>query len=288
MELSVLSWNVKHFKAGEGKKPGSVQARKARVQRVVAVIKDSQPDVFALMEVVGHEVYEEMTRALPGYAYSVTEGEQTQEILIGVSMGFTSFCTQRSEFKERIASLRPGVLLTISKDGVHVPILFLHLKSISDPLGFGLRQAMLKKVFKLKKALDDTATRYNNNITTKANFIVVGDFNTMGMKYGNAFEIRGESEVAHTVSLFAKNDMRAPTKTHSNTFSAGSGSRYGPSNLDHVFAAEHLAFKPTNGSDAEVEVGGWVLKDTEEDQDRWIRDYSDHAPITFTVRVQEP
>ncbi len=44
--FSVASWNVKHFKG-----------QQARVQRVVQFLCDQEPDILALYEVTGKEVF---------------------------------------------------------------------------------------------------------------------------------------------------------------------------------------------------------------------------------------
>ena len=36
---------------------------------------------------------------MPDYNFFVTEGAETQEILVGISSGHTGFVTQRTEFK---------------------------------------------------------------------------------------------------------------------------------------------------------------------------------------------
>ena len=58
-----------------------------------------------------------------------------------------------------------------------------------------------------------------------------------------------------------------------------------PSNLDHVFASDHLKFRvfrrPADGGDAEgVAVRGWVDQPTPAKKDDWIVKYSDHRCCT--------
>ncbi|MEO1249697.1 MAG: hypothetical protein AAFW76_07635, partial [Pseudomonadota bacterium] len=88
--FSVLSWNIEHF-----------SGKTSRVDRVIDTIKKQNPDIFALYEVEGSEVFHAMTRAMPGFTFHITEGTQTQEILVGHKnrSDMSAFFTQRTEFK---------------------------------------------------------------------------------------------------------------------------------------------------------------------------------------------
>lgn len=114
--FSVASWNVEHFKDGDP----------ARIGRVVGFLSQVDPDVFAIYEVEGKEVFGALTTRMPGYTFHITEGDQTQEILVGVRQTLTAFVTQRTEFKSGVFRLRPGMLVTITVDGQNYPVLFLH------------------------------------------------------------------------------------------------------------------------------------------------------------------
>ena len=74
--------------------------------------------------------------------------------------------------------LRPDALFTITKDGVNYP-LFLHLKSLTEPKGFGLRDDMIERAIKFKKKLDKVHKK--SVLSGKSNFVFLGDLNTMGM-----------------------------------------------------------------------------------------------------------
>jgi hypothetical protein len=77
------------------------------------------------------------------------------------------------------------------------------------------------------------------------------------------------------------------TKTFDLTFSNGSGSSIPDSNLDHVYASKHLKFKefkPAGGTKAEVDVRGWVNKNTQAAKDKWINDFSDHCLLFLEVQ----
>ncbi len=115
----VLSWNIEHL---SGKKPG-------RVGRVVASLKVESPDVFGLYEIEGKDVFQELTSQMPGYSFHITEGPQTQEILIGVRNRFTAFFSQRVQFKSGNQSLRPGAMLTIRLDNENYTLWFCILKA---------------------------------------------------------------------------------------------------------------------------------------------------------------
>jgi endonuclease/exonuclease/phosphatase family metal-dependent hydrolase len=277
--LSVISWNIEHFNGGGGIDKKNRAKRRDRVERVAQYLKDESPDVFGLSEVEGKTVFDKFTTALPNYSFSITEGDQSQEILIGVKSGLSAFFTQRNEFKRNNPYLRPGALLTITKETAIVPILFLHLKSMPSPEGFGLRDAMFENVFGLKKALDKAAAKLHGG---PSNFIVLGDMNTMGMNYeGKEHDIPHPEEVRIVKTRFGRRKMRALAKSHTATFNNGSGSKFPESDLDHVFAAKHMTFTKKNGH--EVIVGGWAALDSTAKRDKWIEEFSDHAPLKFKL-----
>jgi len=269
--VKILSWNIEHFK-GETR----------RLKRVVDFVADEDPDVFGLIEVEGSHIYDAMTSKFPGYNFHITEGRQTQEILIGVRSGISAFFTQKNEFRRSNPHLRPGALLTLRFGNKHLPILFTHLKSAPSPEGFGLRDAMYEKVFDLKKALDKSVRNLTGNPNRNANFIVLGDLNTMGFDwFGRQYDIDGPKEIHELAKRFRRRKMRHLDKSHPTTWSNGSGSRYPDSDLDHVFAAEHMGFDLSSGS--AVTVGGWAQETTVTKKDRWIEKYSDHCPLILTV-----
>ncbi len=280
-KLNILSWNIEHFNGRGGIDKNNRRKRQDRVDRVAQFIKGKKPDIFGLSEVEGKVVHSSMTRILSGYTFSITEGRQSQEILIGVKHGITSFFTQRNEFKKSNPHLRPGALLTVTMSNQHIPILFMHLKSMPSPEGFGLRDAMFDKAFRLKKSLDKAAKR---NGQEQSNFIILGDMNTMGMNYeGKKFDIPSQHEIDITAKRFKRRGMTHLSKDHTATFNNGSKSRYLPADLDHVFAADHLKF--TNaGQRTDVHVGGWAEFNATKDQDKWINQFSDHAPLTLTLK----
>jgi exonuclease III len=265
--FSIASWNVEHFKGDP-----------ARVQRVVKFLKDQNPDVFALYEVEGATVFQSLVTLMPGYTFHITEGPQVQEILLGVRSNLTAFFTQKVEFKDGSSALRPGALLTITIGSENYPVLFLHTKSGNDPKGLGLRDDMLVRAVDFRKVLDKAPPSKG-----KANYIFMGDLNTMGMiyHYVSGKNLTTDNELTKLSQQAKRRKMRLLTKDHPETWSNGPGSSIADSNLDHVVAADHLQFRDFGG--AEVSVRGWPAEDTPAKQGNWIKNYSDHALMYMEV-----
>ena len=268
--FSVLSWNVEHF--GKSKNDPN---REIRLIRVAEMIESKDPDIMAIYEVSGSEVFSEFSQRFTNYNFFITEGDQSQEILIGTKNQLNTFITQRTEFKASNRFLRPGSLLTLTTQQGIYSLLFLHLKSLTSPYGWGLRDYMWDKVRSLKKAL--------NKKSDDSKYIVLGDLNTMGMNYsyGNK-DISGAEEIARMEKLVSRSsyNMKLLTKSHPHTYFNGTNGTYPPANLDHVFATKNISFVPKNG--CEVEVTGW---NTVTNPDTWIKEYSDHAILYFEVKA---
>ena len=265
--FSLVSWNVEHFKG----KP-------ERVARVVRLLGEQNPDIFALLEVEGKTVFNDLVEQMPDYQFHITEGRQVQEALVGVKKKFTAFFTQKVAFKSGNPSLRPGALLTLAIDNESYSILFVHTKSGANPLGLGIRDDQFSRAFKLKrKALDNAAGGEG-----KAHFLFIGDLNTMGMKYPYQKSIDNNMELRKLEKDAKKARMRRLSKTHDATWWNGPNSRYKPANLDHVVASDHLQFKQYQGSD--INVLGWPEETTESKQGEWIEQYSDHAILFLEVQ----
>ena len=260
--LSFLSWNVEHF-----------SNKQARVDMVVDKIAAKKPDVFALYEVKGKTVFGAMQDKMPNYNISITESESPVEILVGIRNGLSSFVTQRNELQSKVPTLRPGALATITKNGVIYSFLFLHLKSFAGPRDWGLRDDMIAHVCSLKRTIEKA-------IGAKANFVALGDINTMGMSapYNNDLDIGGAKELEYIDNRLtaAVNGMRRLPKSHEETWWNGKAS-WQPSNLDHVFAADQLKFKKFSGAD--VEVSGWVDETSTTAKKEWIAKHSDHCML---------
>jgi len=263
--FSLASWNVEHFKDDA-----------TRIKRVIKFLEAQDPDVFGLLEVEGKEVFTTLVKEMPNYQFHITEGPQVQEVLVGVKTGITAFFTQKTEFKAQIQTLRPGALLTVTVDGHHYPILFLHTKSSSLPLGLGIRDDQFSRAFKFKKVLDKAAGGTGN-----ANFIFLGDLNVMGMKYPFKKNIDAPFEVKKLDKDANKAGMRRLTKNRPHTWWNGPGSKYKPADLDQVVASEQLKFKQIGGAD--IDVRGWPGLSPESIQAKWIMDYSDHGLLYLEV-----
>lgn len=272
--FSVASWNVEHFGAADSrtKKP------KKPIEPIIEFLADQDADVIALYEVESSVVFRPIMEAMPKHQFYITEGPQTQEILIGIRNGMSGFVTQKLEFKSSQPALRPGVLVTLSVDGEYYPLLFLHLKSLPDPKGFGLRDYMLRLALKFRRRLDKASGGH-------ANYLFVGDLNTMGLDYPysdhditSADEIR---ELKRRATHHSKK-MRVLEKTTEETFFNGSSSTLPKTALDHVVAAEHLQFKSFGGR--QVDVRGWPQLTEVVEQDEWIATHSDHALLYFEVQ----
>jgi len=264
--FSLASWNVEHFKD-----------EPERVARVVDFLKEQDPDVFALLEVEGKEAFTELVRQMSDYQFHITEGPQTQEILVGVKHDLTAFYTQKVQFKSGIQTLRPGALLTVTVEGVHYSILFLHTKSGSKPIGLGVRDDQFERAYKFKKLLDKIAGGKG-----KANYFFLGDLNVMGMQYPFEKDIVPPLELKKIDRDAKKVKMRRLTKNHPATWWNGPASKFAPADLDHVVASDHLKFKPLNGAD--IAVRGWPTLNTEKEKAAWIKEYSDHGLLYLEVQ----
>lgn len=264
--FSLASWNVEHFRG----KP-------ARTERVLDFLNEQNPDVFALLEVEGKDVFSTLVVRMPGYQFHITEGPQVQEVLVGVKRGFTAFFTQKVTFKTGNTFLRPGALLTLTIDGEHYSVLFLHTKSSAEPIGLGIRDEQFSRAFTLKKKVLDKGAGGSG----KAHFLFLGDLNTMGMDYPFDKDIDASVELQKLDLDAGKVKMRRLTKNHPHTWWNGPRSRYKPADLDHVVASTHLEFKRVGGAD--IDVRGWPQLATSKEQGVWIKNYSDHGLLFLTV-----
>ncbi|MFQ5612437.1 MAG: endonuclease/exonuclease/phosphatase family protein [Anaerolineae bacterium] len=258
--FSFATWNVEHFKNDRD-----------RIQDNIQFVRDSNPDVFAIFEVEGRDVFGAFVELMPNHNFFITEDLSRMEILVGVSRGFTAFVTQRQRFKSNVPTLRPGALVTLVIDNNYYSLLFLHLKSSSDPRSWGLRDDMIHHVRNLKKALDRASGAPGG-----ANFICIGDLNTMGMNLTySKKDVSGEEELKRYLKILKNNGMRLLPKDVDHTHWGGIGSTYPKSNLDHALASEGLTFKKFG--EAEISVRGWPQLPAEQAQTEWIQKHSDHA-----------
>ena len=273
--FSVLSWNIEHFKD---------DPTTQRINRIVDRVKEQNPDVFGIFEVEGKTIFDALVGKMPNYTFQITEGDQTQEILIGVKKTLTAFITQKTEFRSGTTHMRPGQLVTITKEDRNYALLFLHLASGPDPRGMGLRDDMLERAFDFRKVLDKA-----EGGPGKARYIFLGDLNTMGLEYPFDRDIEAliELKKADRHGNRATIQMRRLVKTHDLTWFNGSTSSIPPSDLDHVYASTNLDFKafvrPVDGGQAHVSVRGWVNLATDAEKNKFIKDFSDHSLLFFEV-----
>jgi len=266
--FSVLSWNVKHFKL-----------KKKDTESILKHINKFNPDIFAIYEVTGKHVYDFMMDNFPDYNFHITEGRQSQEILVGAYNKLHTFTTQRSEFNRTNTYLRPGTLTTVQINNQEYSLLFLHTKSHTTPVGFGTRDDQFKKALDLKKKLDKKAGG-----TNKAKFIILGDLNTMGMDYLFDKDVQAEYELKKLAKHAANRGMKILEKNYNYTWTNG---RKMFGNLDHVIASDHIDFTPfSNNSD--VKVSGWrELLDNPNHENssftNFVKKVSDHNALYFEI-----
>jgi len=296
--FSVAAWNVEHF--GRTKRSCTSTERKEnvgdRINRIVTLLKEQDADVIAIFEVCSSVIYQPLVEAMTGYQFYITEGSQLQEILVGIKHGVSAFVTQKLEFKSGQTSLRPGVLVTVYHDQLYYPLLFLHLKSMTDAKGFGLRSDMIDRACGFNKKLLNQARKNMmikknlKNLPPKkavppVNYMFVGDLNTMGLDFASSgqFEVSAAREIDELRKRAEAANMRLLSKTGNATWNNGSASAYSPANLDHVVAADHLEFSYFGGK--EILLRGWPECRSVAETDAWIDDYSDHALLYLEVQV---
>ena len=158
-------------------------------------------------------------------------------------------------------------------------MLFLHLKVADAPIDFGVRAYQHDKARSLRRALDAVTS------PQRANFIVAGDFNPVGLELTfSPRDIDPAEEIARLRAMygFHRDRMRLVPKSHAVTFWNGPGASDPPVDLDHVVAADHVSFG-ADANGAEIRVRGWPELASDTEQGDWIRDYSDHACQLFEV-----
>lgn len=268
--FSVLSWNVEHFGAANNK----TKIPTKDPAPIVELIKEQNADIVAIYEVRSGVVFSPLIEAMPNHHFFITEGPQMQEILVGVRNRIPAFLTQKTEFKSSQSTLRPGMVVTPYIDGVYYPLVFLHLKSLRDPKGFGLRYDMTKRAFDFRKTLSKAANG------SDPNYIFLGDLNTMGMDYYRSDkDIDADREIAELGRAASRRKMRLLGKTENRTYW---NPRYGESDLDHVVAMNHLQFRQFSGQS--VRVSGWTDLNSDAERKAWTEKYSDHALLYFEVQ----
>lgn len=259
--FSFASWNVEQFRG-----------RHERVDRVVGLLAEHDPDVFAIFEVKGRDVFSALMSRMPSLGFTITESTSPIEILVGVRRSIPSFVTQRDELQSKVPTLRPGALATLRHDSGE-DYVFLHPKSFEAPRDWGLRDDMFAHAASLKRKLDKVV-----GPERRANFIVMGDLNTMGLNaaWNPKSDLEADEEIAFLENRMRSVKMVRLPKTHEASWWNGK-EKPGPSKLDHAFAAEHLRFKHFEGQ--LIKVIGWPELDDEGERRRWIEAFSDHAML---------
>ncbi len=192
-------------------------------------------------------------------------------------MDLSFFFTQKVAFKSGNQSLRPGALLTATIDSVNYSLLFLHTKSGVDPIGWGIRDDMLER------ALDFSETLAEASTTGGANYLFLGDLNTMGMEYLlKAHNISATLELDKLDLAAKKRGMVRLKKDAPATWWNGNKSKMKPADLDQVVATKRV--KLTKFAGADVKVLGWAQEPTAEAKTAWIKKYSDHCPLFLEVQ----
>jgi hypothetical protein len=268
MKFSLLSWNVEAFR-------GST----VQLQNVSHHIAALDPDVFGLFEVENVNIIQLITTQLPGYDYSLTDGPQVKEILVGVRRGKfdQSIFSQKRQFKAYNPYLRPGALLSLGLAGEFYNVLFLHTDSGTEAPDFGNRNEMFEKIWSLKKALDKGLPEGES-----AKFIALGDLNTMGLQFPSRrksdIRVTEEGEIKALKGLAKKRNMILPAKEFDRTFN----NLRITADLDHVLATDNIRFAELGhteqGKPFHVKVTGWQQLEGAA-REEFIETTSDHCSL---------
>ena len=277
-KFSFMSWNVRHFKGTP-----------SRLNDVESLVRDFNPDVVGFIEYQGKRAIRELiVERFPDYDFAVTDSTQNLEVVVAFRRNkFDQVVwTQKREFNNARRSLRPGALISLRLGQEFYNLLYLHSDSGVDDEDYRNRQDILKKVWKLRKALE------KRNPSGLANFIVLGDLNTMGKKP----TISGNAELNRLVRDAGKAGMSLLEKDRMTTWSQwrkGRGSNRRKlrvselndlyeSNLDHVIAESHLDFVAHGDAGEPVHVEGWH-QTSGTAKTRFLWDISDHCALFAEV-----
>jgi endonuclease/exonuclease/phosphatase family metal-dependent hydrolase len=271
MKFSILSWNVEEFN-------GSA----AQLASVADHIRELDPDVFGLFEVENVNIIDLITQELPGYDYSLTDGPQNKEILLGVRRGKfdQAIFSQKRQFKAYNPRLRPGALLSLSIGGEFYNVLFLHTDSGTEAPDFGNRNEMFEKIWSLKNALDKQSPE-----GTGARFVVLGDLNTMGLQFPSRRKsdtrVSEAGEIEALAGFAKRRGMLLLRKEFPHTFNNGKL----VSDLDHVLASDNIPFRElgqVEGEPFHVRVTGWQQLEGDA-RETFIETISDHCSLYCEV-----
>jgi len=267
MKFSLLSWNVEAFEGSASQLSG-----------VADHIHTLKPDVFGLFEVESVNIIALISDHLPEYDYSLTDGPENKEILVGVRRGKfqQSIFTQKREFKAYNPSLRPGALMSLSFSGEFYNVLFLHTDSGTEAPSFGNRNEMFDKIWSVKTALDKKSPEGGG-----AKFVALGDMNTMGLQFPLKkkadIRVSEKDEIGALEAIAQKQNMVLLPKEFASTFNNGKFT----SNLDHILATNNVAFRKFGLIDHQpffVRVTGWQQLQGNA-QKKFIETISDHCSL---------
>jgi len=266
-KLSVLWWKVHHLKNA------------SQAARIVSHIKERNPDIFALGGVVGEAAYRLIAKEFPEHNFYMTFGKQAQEMLVGVKRTMQAFFSQRTEFQSGNEFLRPAALLTISLGELPLNLLFVHVKSFSDPLSLGYRDNFIKRLGRLKATLDNLSGG-------SSRFVVCGDFNLRGMFYLERSYIKPEDEFHHIQNELGDIGILFAEPSSLSTWSSKEGRSQ--ATLDYVAATDSTNFANLGNDQGQIQLrlGGWpeYPRGTFE-RNEFIEAVSDHASVYFEIIV---
>jgi len=127
----------------------------------------------------------------------------------------------------------------------------------------------------------------NNATGGAANYLFLGDLNSMGLEYPYSHDIGASNELKRWDRRSGYYDMKRLSNTYDVSWFNGSGFSIPDCNLDHVYAAKHLTFKNLRGPAriiTAVDVRGRVDKTTSASKDQWISKYSDLSLLYLEVQ----
>lgn len=267
-KIKILWWNVHNLQSSE------------HALKVVSHIRESDPDIFALGEVVGEGAYRLIAKEFPKHNFYMTFGKQSQEMLVGVRNTMQVFFSQRTEFQSGNEYLRPAALLTISSGEPPLNVLFVHLKSFTEPLSLGYRSDFIDRLGRLKGTLD----RLSGG---NSKFVICGDLNLQGMHYLQKRYIKPDDEFHHVQNELGDVGILFAEPSHLPTWS-GDLEGKDQATLDYVAASTSTDLLNLAGeqNDSQVRLGGWpqYLRGSAE-RSEFIRSVSDHASLYFEVAI---
>ena len=145
------------------------------------------------------------------------------------------------------------------------------------------------QAFNLKRKLD-------NLTDSTTNFVILGDLNTMGLKYPKQIIADRIADTDREIDYIDQSQrigrygrqprmrrLKKPVGTHLST-------RYGIADLDHIIASEHLNFKSQqnfgeNGN-FEVLLYGWRQFTDKQEKIKFAKEISDHCLLLCELIVE--